>query len=405
MAMYPTRGFPGSWARQIGIRTLVVGFTAVVVVSHPAAAAPLKNFVTDLFGGQGITILDPGEGLEVLSINGATLQSFNSINSSVATNLGGSTLTSSVAATQFDISQGLPISTTASLGPIIGERAETLGRGKFDFGISFSRVEFTHLNNLQLNNLTAVAQTPGCTFGAVNCDDKVTINMNIQIERDVASISGAYGITPNWDVGIVVPLVRVVARASATATLLDSLSDGDSFANGSTAPQQSSSGGEATGIGDVVLRTKYNLLRSATEKPFPDLAVYGEVKAPTGDSSNLLGSGNTDVLGELIVSKQLGAIAPHLNFGYQIAAGRGSDIGNFRYDVGVDAQISSDVTVGADVVGRRDDHALNLTDLAIGGKWRVFERNILSVSFLVPVNRDQGLRPDYAWSARWELLF
>jgi len=27
------------------------------------------------------------------------------------------------------------------------------------------------------------------------------------------------------------------------------------------------------------------------------------------------------------------------------------------------------------------------------------------VSFLVPVNRDQGLRPDYAWSARWELLF
>jgi hypothetical protein len=137
----------------------------------------------------------------------------------------------------------------------------------------------------------------------------------------------------------------------------------------------------------------------------PDVALYGEVKLPTGDSANLLGSGNTDVLGELIISKQLGAIAPHLNVGYQLAAGRGSDVGNFRYAAGADARVTSDVTLGADIIGRRDDHGLNTVDFAIGGKWSIFQGSIVSASFLVPVNRGQGLRPDYAWTARIEMLF
>lgn len=373
-----------------------------VAQPQPALAGKLNTFVTDLFGGQGITIFDPGEGLEVLSINSASLQAFNGINSNVASNLGGSALTSSVTASLFDITQGLPVTTTESLGPLIGERAETLGKGRFDLGVSFSRVEFTRLNNVPINNLTATAQAPGCTVGVLGCDDIVNVNINLRIERSTLAFAGAYGITPKWDVGIVVPIVHMVAKASATATLNDTGLDGDTFLDGSLV-NHSFTGGDATGIGDVIVRTKYNILRDMPS--LPDFAIYGEVKAPTGSESDLIGSGNTDVLGEVVLSKQLGAIAPHLNLGYQVALGRGTDRSNLRYVVGADARVSDSVTVAADVVGRRDDAALNLTDLAVGAKWNVFGNHIVSANFLVPINRSQGLRPDYAWTVKWDVGF
>jgi hypothetical protein len=370
----------------------------VSVPVHSAEARALKNFVTDLFGGQGITITDPGEGAEVLSIGSASIQTFGTVGSSVTQNLSGGSLSSAVAATRFDITQGLPITSTESLGPIIGERAETLGKGRYDFGVDFSRVVFTRLNNASLDNLTAIATPADC--GALTCDDEVNINMKLHIEREVANITAAYGITSQWDVGIILPIVRVVATANATALLTDNGHDGDTFPNGSLT-QQSSSGGTATGIGDVVLRSKYNFLRNASF--LPDMAAYGELQLPTGDQNNLLGTGNTELLGELVVSKQLGAIAPHLNIGYQMVAGKGNDIGNMRYSVGADATVASNVTLGADIVGRRNDTGLNTVDFAIGGKWAVFPNSIVSAAFLVPINRGQGLRPDYAWTLRWEI--
>jgi Putative MetA-pathway of phenol degradation len=374
-----------------------------VAQPQPAQAGKLNTFVTDLFGGQGIVINDPGEGLEVLAITSGSLQAFGGINSNVATNLGGSALSSSVAASLFDISQGMPVTTTESLGPLVGERAETLGQGRFDLGVSVGHTTFTRLNNVPINNLTAAAQSPGCIVsGTLGCDDVVNVNVNLKIERSTLAFTGAYGITPKWDVGIIVPIVHMVAKSSATATLTDLGADGDTFLNGSLV-QRSSAGGEATGIGDVILRTKYNFLRDMPS--LPDFAVYGEIKAPTGSQSDLIGSGNTDVLAEVVLSKQLGAIAPHLNLGYQVALGHGTDRSNLRYVVGADARVSESVTVAADVVGRLDDAGLNLTDFVVGAKWNVFGSHIVSASFLVPINRSQGLRPDYAWTTRWEMGF
>jgi hypothetical protein len=133
----------------------------------------------------------------------------------------------------------------------------------------------------------------------------------------------------------------------------------------------SSTGGDATGLGDVILRSKYNLIRDPGS--FADLAIYNEIKLPTGDQNNLLGTGNTDALAMAIISKQIGTFAPHLNLGYQIAMGKGTE----RYNVGVDVSVLDSVNLSGEVVGQKNDVGLNLADFVMGAKWNFWDRATL----------------------------
>jgi hypothetical protein len=80
-------------------------------------------------------------------------------------------------------------------------------------------------------------------------------------------------------------------------------------------------GGTASGIGDIVLRGKYNFLRRR------DVGISGavSVRLPTGSRDDLLGSGVTQVGGYLIVSSQIGRTSPHFNIGYVGVSGGTSD--------------------------------------------------------------------------------
>jgi len=404
------RALPGARAGGMRMTTAVVAAFAGVVVTvttpHAAAAKELKNFVTDLFGGRGIQLNDPGEGTEQVNFNNSTIQSFGSFNSSISGSLGASSLSSAVSGSLFDITQGMPVESTESLGPLVGERAETLGQGHFNFGISYSHTTFKRLNNAPLTSLNATLAPTNCgniPLGQLGCDDEVLINIDVKLERDVTTLAAAYGVTRNWDVGVLVPIVHIRATASANATLNDLGADGDTFTQTGTTHISSSSGGDATGIGDVIFRTKYNLVRDPGD--FADLALYSEVKAPSGDQNSLLGSGNTDALGEVVVSKQLGAVAPHLNLGYQYAMGKGSDRSNLRYVVGADERVTNSVTIGADIVGQYNDVGLNLVDAAFGVKWNVFGRALLTAGILAPINGSEGLRPDFSYTLRFEMGF
>lgn len=395
-------------ARAGGMRMTAVaafaGVVATIAAPNAAEARQLKNFVTDLFGGQGIQLNDPGQPVEQVNFNNATLQSFGNFSSNISGNLGASSLSSAVSGSLFDITQGMPVESTESLGPLVGERAETLGQRHFNFGISYSHTTFKRLNNAPLSNLTASLVPTTCgTNTNEGCDDHVLINIDVKLERDVTTLAAAYGITRDWDVGVLVPIVHIRATASANATLDDLQADGDTFVQTGTTQISSSSGGDATGLGDVIFRTKYNLVRDPGD--FADLALYSEVKAPTGDQNNLLGSGNTDALGEIVVSKQLGAVAPHLNLGYQVAMGKGSDRSNLRYVVGADERVTNSVTIGADIVGQYNDVGLNLVDATFGVKWNVFGRALLTAGILAPINGSEGLRPDFSYTLRFEMGF
>src|SRR4051812_13721044 len=54
-----------------------VAMLAGAVQPRVAEARQLRNFVTDLFGGQGISFSDPGEGVETIALNQAALTAFD----------------------------------------------------------------------------------------------------------------------------------------------------------------------------------------------------------------------------------------------------------------------------------------------------------------------------------------
>jgi hypothetical protein len=174
------------------------------------------------------------------------------------------------------------------------------------------------------------------------------------------------------------------------------------FVGAPTSPH-SVSGGDATGIGDIILHSKYNFLRG--DPSLPDLAVSGIVKVPSGDKNNLLGTGSTDLVGLAVLSKQMDWVAPHLNLGYQQAFG-GLDRSAFIYAVGADfTSADRRVTPVLDFVGRVYSGNQQLHDMGLGMKWNPFGTSVFSVNFLIPVNKDNGLRPNFVASVGYQLTF
>jgi hypothetical protein len=78
--------------------------------------------------------------------------------------------------------------------------------------------------------------------------------------------------------------------------------------------------GSAFGLGDTDFAAKYNFLEDDPTGMRPALTVTAAVEVPTGNKSNQLGSGYTDVDFNSIVQMTFAETTTvHLNFGYQIS--------------------------------------------------------------------------------------
>jgi hypothetical protein len=198
-------------------------------------------------------------------------------------------------------------------------------------------------------------------------------------------------------------------RADAHATIIrnsGAISNAvHNFGPGGDSPH-STTGGDATGVGDVLLRTKYNFLRG--EPAWPDFAVAGQVKLPTGKADDLLGTGDTRFLGLLVASKTFGFVEPHLNVGYDATTGNSKE-DNVRYVGGLDARVLPSLTLALDVLGQWRPNGTgigdNLVDLAVGGRWNIFRSFLFNANVLLPLNKNEGLRPDLIWTVGLEYTF
>jgi hypothetical protein len=105
--------------------------------------------------------------------------------------------------------------------------------------------------------------------------------------------------------------------------------------------------GDATGIGDIVLRAKYHLYKG----PVTDIAGALLLKLPTGDADNFLGTGTTPLRPFLIVSHTfLDVFTPHLNLGYEMDCDRGHQDA-LHYILGFETGIEK-FSVVVDVLGK-----------------------------------------------------
>jgi hypothetical protein len=336
---------------------------------------------------------------------------------------------------RFDPTLGVFTRATDSFGPVFANRSETTGRGKLTLTTSYSRHTFdeldgVNLRNGDLNGTLAIAlfnpDFVAASFGLITIREEV--------DADVFTLGGLYGVTDQIDVGLTVPIVhaRVKERVNLFATGI-CLPVGADIRCGNLRPAnvEETHTGEQTGIGDLVLRGKYNFWQA------PDmmggragLAFALDVKLPTGDKGERskfespydqifttgflqigdppLGTGIVRVRPQLVASGSWFGVAPHVNVGAEL--GRTQGITNdLVYEVGFDYTLFGRATASADLLGRHAFDVDRREIRAIGGPDGTAGSDTLAASFgikvnpvgtllvflnfLIPVN-DTGLRDD-----------
>lgn len=299
---------------------------------------------------------------------------------------------------------------SASFGPAFAERSRTIGARRFNLGFSYRHSTYDRFEGLDLrdgsvafflpHNDCCPGQTPdGTAVGdgklgpappAVAFEsDIVRVGLNLKATTDTAAFFFAYGLTPRWDVGVAVPIVRVDLDAVADAEILR-LSTSErplihsfELGNPNATRTQVAASGSAAGIGDIVLRSKYNFVQAQSA----GLALGVDLRLPTGDRDNLLGTGAAQARVALIGSTGWYRFAQHFNIGYTFSGkgelapllGEGADYvasafsgtsravnNEFNFGGGAEWVAHPRLTVVGDLLGRTliDAGRLSLTEKA-----------------------------------------
>jgi hypothetical protein len=185
---------------------------------------------------------------------------------------------------------------TESFGTLFVERALTAGQGSTLFGVMVSSASYTRLNGYDLEDGSLVTVANRFRDEAQPFDtESLSMNLNTRTLNIFASV----GVTDRFDVGVVVPLARISF-------------DGERLNEYRGTPfVQAIVTGTASGLADIALRAKYAVVST----PAGGVAAAGEIRLPTGDEENLLGTGETSwrLLG--VASLEQGPLSVHGNGG------------------------------------------------------------------------------------------
>jgi hypothetical protein len=144
----------------------------------------------------------------------------------------------------FDPSLKTQVITTDSLGPVLGERAETVGRHRLFLGFSYQFFDFDRIDGVDLRNIPAVlvhqddtadnppkdcsaSITPGAPLPLTNVNgcafvrDAVKTVNSIDLKVSQYTTYVTFGLTSRIDVSLVIPFenVRMGLRSSDTIVL------------------------------------------------------------------------------------------------------------------------------------------------------------------------------------------
>lgn len=268
------------------------------------------------------------------------LQLDSALNASIATALSIIPLSSPASGVilRTDPDTGAPLPESSTLGTIFTERAETIGKRRFYVGFSHQDFHFTRFNGMSLNTLSVlytggdgsgISAKQGAT-GITTVPATFNIGMDVHLSQDITFFT--YGVTDHFDVSVGVPVVHSgVAARTYDGTIYAGTGFGNptcwcvnTFTPGSPTlelPQIGQAGLSKTGFGDLLLRLKGTVVRKRNVV----VAVGGDVRFPTGNETNYLGTGTTSVKPFAAVSlyskpvRNLVVFSPHFDFGWQFA--------------------------------------------------------------------------------------
>lgn len=287
----------------------------------------------------------------------------------------------------FDPNLGTLVRASRSFGPAFAERALTIGKGRFSAGFNYQHARYDSFEGQDLRDgsikfylrhrecctvggpavppFFGVIETPnGTRLSPFFEGDVIEAALSLRVATDTFAFFGNYGLTDRWDAAVAVPFVRVDMEATVLATIQRLATGGNPFihsfesGNPNAVTRSLQRAGSATGLGDIVLRTKYRLLSGSRGA----LALALDARLPTGNEDDLLG-GSSQAKVFVVTSTGSDRLAHHVNIGYTFAGG---DLGSgapglsrsrglpdeFNYAGGIEFAATPQLTIIGDVIGR-----------------------------------------------------
>jgi hypothetical protein len=234
---------------------------------------------------------------------------------------------------------GSSVRSSNTFGPFFVERSLTVGKRQTSFGLNYQAATFDRLDGRHLRDGTLVA-TASVFRGTATPFDVETVTL--RLHTTTVTFLGNVGLTDRLDFALLVPLVSLTLSGQR----LDTYRGRQSL--------QATASASASGLGDLVVRAKYNVFRDGGR----GLAVAAESRLPTGAKDDLLGTGHATIKPRLIGSIETDRLGAHVDVGY--AFGGVSDELDFAGAVTVVG--SPRLTLVAEMLGRRLSSIGRLTD-------------------------------------------
>jgi len=234
---------------------------------------------------------------------------------------------------------GMFARSSKSLGPEFLERAETIGRGRFDVGMSYLYADLTDFEGENLAD-DILFGTEGSSGGVDFAGAFAGTDFSLQ--SHVFSFFATYGITDRWDVNVVMPLVYTKLELEGRA--------GYTFSTGPTVIGQVRLSdfydNDAFGQGDLQLRTKYRFVEGGEV----DVAGAFALRLPTGDEDDFHGLGDVMLTPALVLSRMLGPHQVHAQLGVEVNA---DDLerSRARYGIGGELQVTEMLALTVEIMG------------------------------------------------------
>ncbi len=304
-------------------------------------AAKNTNLACELATGLRATVQDQ-----------AGLSSLTSIYVTMGTQLSQLPIAAAASSSGITIgASGLPTVSTEGLGTILTQRGTTVGKHKFLLSFNFQRFVFQSVDGVDLKKMPFVFNSYSDASGnKLFITDTSAISFRVNQYTTIAT----FGLTNKVDVAFILPFSQVGLDTGTQGTLI-SITPATTPAVTSTAltPNPLALPGSATGLGDVRVNVKGSLLGSESKN---SLAIGGEIRFPTGDAANFLGTGAYGIKPYLIWSRR-GRVTPNVNIGYQwngasILSFNDNLPSSFLYSGGADVRATKRLTLTAELLGQ-----------------------------------------------------
>lgn len=309
---------------------------------------------------------------------------------------------------RLDPDLGTVSRSSESFGPFFTERSLTAGAGRASFGVSYQSASFINVDGRDLRDGTLVS-TASIFRGTTEPFDVETVSLRIR--SDTVTLAANVGVTDRLDLSAAVPFVRLTLSGQRVDTYR-----GVQFI-------QAIGSASASGVGDVVVRGKYNVIRVGGS----GVSLGVESRLPTGSRDNLLGSGEASIKPRLLGSFEGPRLTLHGDIGYSF--GGLSD--EFDYDGAVTVTPLPHLTLVGELIGRRLDTFGRLSEatephprligvdtirltgvkeathrvVAVAGfKWNVGSTWLLTANLLRPLT-DAGLNARWVPSVSFDYSF